>query len=80
MPQVLNALQMWRKRSADVRYGDVKGRLEDVKKDEILRLNPFTATSQLFNRSLPFRARYESFFVDYSLVPLLVQVSALQIV
>ena len=73
--QVLNALQMISrsKSKVSIRYSDMKERIKTISKDSILRMTPFTGVQEVFNRKKPFNRRYESFFVDYSLIPLMVQ-------
>ena len=73
--QVLNALQMISrsKSKVSIRYSDMKERIKTINKDSILRMTPFTGVQELFNQKKPFNRRYEAFFVDYSLVPLMVQ-------
>jgi replication factor C subunit 1 len=61
--------------SGDVKAGVVEGgRLKGIEKDKILRQSPFDACGMILsgNRS-DFNERYNSFFIDYSLLPLLVQ-------
>ena len=72
--QVLNALQMISrsKSKVSIRYSDMKERIKTISKDSILRMTPFTGVQEVFNRKKPFNRRYESFFVDYSLIPLMV--------
>ena len=73
--QVLNALQMISrsKSKVSIRYSDMKERIKTISKDSILRMTPFTGVQQVFNRKVNFNQRYEAFFVDYSLIPLMVQ-------
>ena len=80
--QAIHAMQMWRAQSTTMRYTDlVGGGLDRIEKDKVLRLSPFDSclsilagtrtTSTGAHGSL--NDRYNAFFVDYSLVPLLVQ-------
>jgi replication factor C subunit 1 len=78
--QVLNALQMWRAEAAgsddviNVSYNDMKKRMNTVQKDGKLRLNPFDCAAGILNpgkRTL--NERMDMFFVDYDLMPLLIQ-------
>ncbi len=72
--QVINCLQMWRSQSQVLRYDDMKSRMSSIEKDKILRQSPFDACmSILAGQKFSFDERYNSFFIDYSLVPLLVQ-------
>jgi replication factor C subunit 1 len=72
--QMLNAMQMWRKSSDSMGYKDLKDNMASMEKDGNLRLNPFDATSKIFNdvKSKSVSDRLECYFVDYSLVPLMV--------
>jgi len=50
------------------------GRLKSIEKDKILRQSPFDACGMILGgHKTDFNERYNSFFIDYSLVPLLVQ-------
>lgn len=82
--QALNALQMWSygsKVSATTNqanymsYQDMKQGIGRIEKDKVLRQTPFDACSMLLGgeRKSPWDDRYNSFFIDYSLVPLLIQ-------
>ena len=72
--QVLNCLQMWRAQSQVVRFNEMKDRMGSIEKDKILRQTPFDACQTILGgNKTPFNDRYSSFFIDYSLVPLLVQ-------
>lgn len=56
-------------------FMDIKNNGSQIEKDKMLRNNPFDACGMILggsqNHSLD--DRYNSFFIDYSLVPLLVQ-------
>jgi len=81
--QVLNALQMWRsedsnnnngKEGITVSYNDMKKRMKTVQKDGKLRLNPFDCAANILNpRQRTLNERMDMFFVDYDLMPLLIQ-------
>jgi replication factor C subunit 1 len=71
--QIVNALQMWRGRSSKMTYKDAKDGLGSISKDELLRLGPFDAAKMILaEQGAPLRQRFEAFFVDYSLIPLLI--------
>ena len=72
--QVLNAMQMWRQKSKNMSFDDVRRRRSNVGKDEILRVNSFDATRCIFNESrrMPLQLRYDAFFVDYDMIPLMI--------
>ena len=76
--QVMNAMQMWARRSGDMRYMAVKGQMATLQKDEALRLSPFDGVNRLCDRRLGLEKRIDGYFVDYDLVPLLLQDSYLQ--
>ena len=72
--QVLHSMQMWRSQSNRMTYDTVKGSMQRIEKDKVLRQTPYDACGMLLGGSkLPFDERFNSFFIDYSLVPLLVQ-------
>ena len=85
--QVLNCLQMWSQKQDDgaVTYKGLKERERSINKDEILRVSLFDAAKTIMEgrRNLSgadikterdsFFRRSDAFFVDYSLVGLLVQ-------
>jgi len=74
--QTLNALQMWSGGGAvqSMQFGEVKANLSRIEKDKILRLSPFDSCSSILGGSKAgWEERYNSFFNDYSLVPLLIQ-------
>lgn len=57
-----------------MRYIDVKESLTRIEKDKLLRQSPFDACQLLLGgEKTDINERYNSFFIDYSLVPLLVQ-------
>lgn len=75
MRMVLNQLQML-SRSSEVTYMDMKSRMGQFAKDQEVMMGPFDACKKLLNSAeaskLSFKERTEMFFVDYSLVGLLV--------
>ena len=72
--QALNSMQMWRASSASMNYTDVKAGMNRIEKDKVLRLTPFDACGSILGgNKTSFDERYNSFFIDYSLTPLLVQ-------
>lgn len=57
-------------------YSDVKAGIHRIEKDKVLRQSPFDACGMLlsgYHKVPSFDDRYNSFFIDYSLVPLLIQ-------
>lgn len=81
MRMVLNQLQMLAKtpmyKSMGVKYTDMKDKLSEMAKDQEVMVTPFDACKKLLNTSegarLNFRERLDMFFVDHSLVGLLIQ-------
>ena len=71
--QVLNFLQMWKRKKDTLTYDDVKQEFYQMQKDTVLRMNPFSATTQIFQSGLTYEQRNEAYFVDYDLMPLMVQ-------
>ncbi|KAG3109906.1 hypothetical protein PI124_g10917 [Phytophthora idaei] len=76
--QLLTQMQRWRLTTAKITYADMVNPSSQHNKDESLRLNPFSATQQIFQRELSFDARNEAYFVDYDLMPLMVQENYIQ--
>jgi replication factor C subunit 1 len=74
--QVLHAMQMWGAHASIMRYMDLKDGLKRIEKDKVLRQSPFDACQMILSGSrsdLNLNDRYNSFFIDYSLLPLLIQ-------
>ena len=73
--QMLNTLQMWALRSKRMSNTDLKSRSSELEKDEMLRLDAFSAAPRMFKeaKKLSVGDRLELFMVDYDLIPLLVQ-------
>jgi len=73
--QVMNAMQMWAKTSSSMKFSDIKGRMSKIEKDKVLRLSNFDAAKLILTprAQVPLQDRYEAYFVDYQLIPLLVQ-------
>jgi replication factor C subunit 1 len=78
---ILNQMQMLARsplyRTSGVKYLDMKEKLKEMSKDQSIMLTGFDACKKLLNSSessrLTFRERLDMFFVDFSLVGLLVQ-------
>lgn len=72
--QVIHSMQMWRSGSTRLSYSELKDNLTRIEKDKVLRQSPFDACSGILGGGkTSFNDRYNSFFIDYSLIPLLVQ-------
>jgi len=85
MRSVINQLQMIAaSQSTSVTYMGMKDRLRELSKDASTMMTPFDACKKLLNSSecsrLTFRERLDMFFVDHSLVGLLVQENYLRAV
>ncbi|KAJ8525178.1 hypothetical protein ON010_g15937 [Phytophthora cinnamomi] len=76
--QLLTQMQRWRLTTTKITYADMVNPSSQHNKDESLRLNPFSATQQIFQRDLSFDARNEAYFVDYDLMPLMIQENYIQ--
>ena len=76
--QLLTQMQRWRLTTTNITYADLVDPSSQHNKDECLRLNPFSATQQIFQRDLSFDLRNEAYFVDYDLMPLMVQENYIQ--
>ncbi|CAN0237672.1 unnamed protein product, partial [Hapterophycus canaliculatus] len=74
LAQVLHALQMWSRKSSKMTYMNLKGGLSAIEKDKMQRIGPFDAARSILGGAsrTPLRERYELFFSDYSLLPLLI--------
>ncbi|CAB1111626.1 unnamed protein product [Ectocarpus sp. CCAP 1310/34] len=72
--QVLHALQMWSRKSSKMTYMNLKGGISAIEKDKNQRMGPFDAARSILGGAsrTPLRDRYELFFTDYSLLPLLI--------
>src|SRR5690554_6079295 len=66
---------MWSRNSNRVNFRDMKGGMTQISKDKVLRMSAFDAVRAMISEvtTLSFRERFEAFFIDYSLTPLLVQ-------
>ncbi|KAK1940127.1 Replication factor C subunit 1 [Phytophthora citrophthora] len=76
--QLLTQMQRWRLTTTNITYADMVNPSSQHNKDESLRLNPFSATQKIFQRDISFDARNEAYFVDYDLMPLMVQENYIQ--
>lgn len=75
--QSLMQMQKWKMITNKVTYADLVGQ-QPHEKDDVLRLNPFSATQQIFQQNLTFAKRNEAYFVDYDLLPLMIQENYVQ--
>jgi len=77
--QCLNALQMWTQANASgaATYGDMKGRISAISKDEMQRASTFDAAKMILSDHTrkSHITRVDAFFSDYTAMPLMVQQS-----
>ena len=79
--QAIHAMQMWRAQSTSMTFDDLRSKMNRIGKDTVLRMSPFDACPLILagNRNnssggtVSLDERYNAFFIDYSLLPLLVQ-------
>ena len=67
---------MWSAGSSKMSYHDMKNSSSEIGKDKVLRHSPFDACLSILGGNKPDHSlddRYNGFFIDYSLLPLLVQ-------
>ncbi|GBG31639.1 Replication factor C subunit 1 [Hondaea fermentalgiana] len=73
--QVIGLLQMWKATSNTITFDDVGRQEASLKKDQTFALTAFDAATFLFgtaSKPASFDLRYNAFFVDYDLIPLMV--------
>lgn len=68
--QAINTLQLYKQ---NFTYSAMKSLMSSCDKDKVLRQTPFDSCGGILSAKGDVVERYNSFFVDYSLVPLLVQ-------
>ncbi|KAK8795481.1 hypothetical protein WA158_000138 [Blastocystis sp. Blastoise] len=74
MRQILNQLQMIQTLQGDIASVSIKDTLYSHQKDVILGNTGFDAVKILFQgNKIPFSRRYDAFFLDYELTPLIIQ-------
>jgi len=71
--QALHAMQMWRAQATTMKYTDLRDRYASIEKDKVLRQSFFESTLDILRGTGSLNERYNSFFVDYSLIPLMIQ-------
>jgi replication factor C subunit 1 len=72
--QVLHSMQMWKAKSNTMKYSDLARKMDTISKDKVLRQSPFEAAANILaGKRYAFDERYNGFFIDYSLIPLLIQ-------
>ena len=76
--QAIHSLQMWHASSNSIKLQDLREGLKRIEKDKVLRSSPFDATAEILAGKSAFDQRYNMFFIDYSLIPLMIQENYLQ--
>lgn len=75
--QVLTALEVWSRSSSSMSYMRAKQSLRTMAKDPISMLSSFDVAAKLFNqrelKRLTHKEKMDLLFIDYDLIPLLVQ-------
>eukprot|EP01038_Epipyxis_sp_PR26KG_P010113 gene10113-13591_t len=77
--QSIHTMQMWKASSNHMNFTDIRTNMNRIEKDKILRQTPFDACQQILcgggtgGNRVTLDDRYNGFFIDYSLMPLLVQ-------
>lgn len=75
--QCLNFLQFWSRKFSELKFFDMKNHFGKFNKDSAVMINHFDGVTRLLTRAsfakMGFRDKLNMFFLDYDLVPLLVQ-------
>ena len=74
--QIINYLEIWSKTHKSLKFSDISGDKEVQGKDEVVMLKNFDAAKELLNsksHTYPFRKLLDLYFIDYDLIPLLIQ-------
>ncbi len=75
--QCLNFLQFWSRKFSELKFFDLKNHHGKFNKDTAVMINPFDGVKKLLTKDsffkMNFREKLNLFFLDYDLVPLLVQ-------
>ena len=75
--QIMNFIELWTRTHKSVKYKDLTGGDQKIQgKDEVVMLKNFDAAKELLNsksHSLPYRQLLDLYFIDYDLIPLLIQ-------
>jgi len=75
--QILNVVEMMKRKGKDVKFYDMKNQISGLKKDDTVMLSNFDAAGKLMNRmenkKMDLREKLDLFFIDYELIPLLIQ-------
>ncbi len=75
--QCLNFLQMWSRKYDQLKYFDMKNNYDKFSKDTSVMISHFDGVTKLLSRKdyikMNFREKLNMFYLDYDLVPLLIQ-------
>ena len=75
--QIMNFLELWTRTHKSIKFKDLTGSGQNIEgKDEVVMLKNFDAAKELLNsksHSLSFRHLLDLYFIDYDLIPLLIQ-------
>lgn len=75
--QCLNFLQFWSRKSKELKFFDMKNNYDKFNKDSSVMINHFDGVNKLLTKAafskMNFREKLNMFFLDYDLVPMLVQ-------
>ena len=75
--QIMNYIELWTRTHKSIKYKDLTGGDQKIQgKDEVVMLKNFDAAKELLScksHSLPYRQLLDLYFIDYDLIPLLIQ-------
>ena len=75
--QIINFVELWSRQNKSIKFKDLTGGNQKLQgKDEVVMLTNFDAAKELLNsksRSKSFRDLLDLYFIDYDLIPLLIQ-------
>ena len=75
--QIINFVELWSRQNKSIKFKDLTGGNQKIQgKDEVVMLKNFDAARELLNsksRSKSYRDLLDLYFIDYDLIPLLIQ-------
>ena len=75
--QIMNFIELWTRTHKRIKFNDLTGSSQKIEgKDEVVMLKNFDAAKELLNNkshTLSYRHLLDLFFIDYDLIPLLIQ-------
>ena len=75
--QIINFVELWSRQNKSIKFKDLTGGNQKIQgKDEVVLLKNFDAARELLNsksRSKSYRDLLDLYFIDYDLIPLLIQ-------